>query len=111
MDWVYETFSVGCLVYSGAIVIEYMNYRADIKSRIQRIETGVVDIGLDFISEEKAAEKARSRVKRLRTEVNELRLQKTSFYRRLVCERERKQRLEMALFRKRLKRKEPLSSA
>ena len=111
MDWVYETLIVGCLAYAGAIVIDYVNYRDGITPRIQRIERGVVDIRLDFVSEEEAAEKARSRVHRLRTVVDELRRQKTSFYSRLVCERDRKQKLEMAVFRKRLKRKEPLSSA
>ena len=54
MDWVYETLIVGCLAYAGAIVIDYVNYRDGITPRIQRIERGVIDIGLDFVSEEEA---------------------------------------------------------
>ena len=111
MDWVYAGLIVGCLAYAGAIVIEYTNYRTSITPRIKQVEDGVLDVGLDFASEEEEADRVHGRITRLQSDVAELRRHKTALFGRLVTERERKQRLEIAVFRKRLKSKAPLVSA
>lgn len=111
MDWVYASLIVGCLAYAGAIIVEYTNYRTGITPKIQQIEDGVLDVGQDFVAEEEAANDTQSRISSLRMHVDELRRHKTALYGRLVTERERKQRLEIAMFRKRLKSKSPLVSA
>jgi hypothetical protein len=66
---------------------------------------------LEFAAEVQAADNASERVNRIRSELQELRRQKTSLFGKLVTERERKQRFEMAVFRKRLKGKERQLSA
>ena len=109
MDWVYAALIFGSLAYyARAIVIEYTNYRTSITARINQIEDGVLDVGLSFATEEEEADRVRSRINSLQSEVAELRHQKTALFIRLATERERKQRLEIAIFRKRLKSKEPL---
>lgn len=111
MDWLYAGLIIGCLAYAGAIVIEYANYRTAISPRISDSEEVAAGVGLEFAEEERAAEDLRARIHRLQADVDELRRQKTSLQGRLVTEKERKQRLEIAVFRKRLKSRQSLVSA
>ena len=111
MDWVYASLIIGCLAYAGSIVIEYTNHRTQITPRIKQVEDDAIDVGQAFASEEAASEDVRTRITRLRSDIDELRRQKTALFGRLVTERERKQRLEIAVFRKRLKNKQSLVSA
>jgi hypothetical protein len=111
MDWVFASLVVGCLAYAGSILVEYTNYRTGLTPRIKQVEDGVLDVGLEFAAEEEAADNVRTRISRQRMHVDELRRHKTALFGRLVTERERKQRLEIAVFRKRLKSKQPLLSA
>lgn len=111
MDWVYAALIVGCLTYAGAIIVDYTNYQTGITPRIRQVEEGALDMGIEFAAEEEAAERTKTRANRLQIHVDELRRQKTALQGRLVSELERKQRLEITIFRKRLKGKEPLLSA
>jgi hypothetical protein len=111
MDWVYAAIVFGSLAYVGAIVVDYLNYRTGITPRIRQVEEGALEASTEFAAEERAAEKIRTHANRLQLHVDELRRQKTALQGRLVSERERKQRLEITVFKKRLKGKEPLLSA
>ena len=111
MDWIYASLIVGCLAYVGAIIIEYAKHRTGITPRIKQVEDEAIGVGLNLASEEEAAEHIWTRINRLQMEVDEMCRQKTTTYGRLVAERERKQRFEIAVFRRRLKAKQPLVSA
>ncbi len=111
MDWVYAAIIVGCLAYAGTIIIDYVNRRTVVSPRIRQLEDGAVEVGLEFSAEEDAMEQIRMRASTLETQVNEQRLHRTAVKGGLVSERERKRRLEIAVFRKRLKSKEPLRLA
>ena len=111
MDWVYAALIVGCLTYAGAIIVDYTTYQTGITPRFRQVEEGALVVGIEFAAEEKAAEETKTRAGRLQIHVDGLRRQKTALKGRLVSERERKQRLEITVIKKRLRRKEPLLSA
>ena len=111
MDWAYAALIIGSLAYCGAIAIDFLNYRTGMTPRIKQVEEGVVDVGLEFATVVEATGHLNEQVNQLKADVQDLRRQKTSLFGRLVSERERKQRLEMAVFRKRLKGRERLLSA
>ena len=103
MDWAYAVLILGCFGYSGAITVEFLNLRTAVTPRIRRTEEDVMDVRLQFVVEEEAAEGVRMEVCRLKEHVEEMRRRCESLKSMIVSERERKQRLEMVLFRKRLK--------
>ena len=111
MDWFYAGLILGCLVYVGSILVEYTNYRTGITPKIKHVEDSAIKVGQDFVREEETTIDAQERVGKLKMHVDELRRHRTSLFSRLVTERERKQRLEIAVFRKRLKNKTPLLNA
>jgi prefoldin subunit 5 len=97
--------------YSGAIIVEFLNRRTAINPRIKQSEEDAIDVGLEFVVEEEAAESVRLEVCRLQEHVEEMRRRRESVKSMIVSERERKQRLEMILFRKRLKGRQSLAMA
>lgn len=111
MDWAYAALILGCFGYTGAIIVEFLNLRTAITPRIKDSEEELVDIGLEFAVEEEAAEHVRMEVCRLTDHVDEMRRRRTALKSMIASERERKQRLEMVLFRKRLKNRQALAVA
>ncbi len=111
MDWAYAALILGCFGYSGAIIVEFLNLRTAINPRIKQSEEDVIDIGLQFVVEEEVADGVRLEVCRLQEHVEEMRRRRESVKSMIVSERERKQRLEMLLFQKRLKGRQSLAMA
>jgi len=111
MDWAYAVLILGCFGYSGAIIVEFLNLRTAVTPRIRRTEEDVMDVRLQLVVEEEAAEGVRMEVCRLKEHVEEMRRRRESLKSMIVSERERKQRLEMVLFRKRLKSRQSMAMA
>ena len=111
MEWIFAALSVAALVYSGGIVVDYLNHTTSICPRIKKLEDGVADLNLESNAEHELLEDVDERVTNLKSLVNDLRRQTVEMRDRLKAERERKRRLEVAVFRKRLRSRESLATA
>ncbi len=111
MEWVYAAIVIGCLVYAGGIVIDYTNYSTGIQPRIRGLQEGISDLDLQANAEAEMLVETKKRTTDLKASVNDLRKQSVTMQVRLKDEKSRKQKLEMAVFRKRLKSRERLVSA
>ena len=111
MEWVYASLVIGCLVYAGGIVIDYTNYATGMRPRIRDLEEGISNLDLEANAEAERLVEVRKRTTELKTSVDDLRGQSVKLKVRLQGEKSRKQKLEMAVFKKRLKSRERLVSA
>ena len=111
MEWVYSALVIGCLVYAGGMVIDYTNYSIGIGPRIRGLQEGIADLDLEANAEAEMLIEVRKRTTDLRSSVDDLRGKSSRMKDRLLGEKSRKQKLEMAVFKKRLKSRERLVSA
>jgi hypothetical protein len=106
VEWVYAALVIGCLVYSGGMVIDYTNYAGGIGPRIRGLQEGISDLDLEANAEAEMLIEVRKRMTDLRASVDDLRGKSMRMKDRLRNEKSRKQKLEMAVFKKRLKSRE-----
>lgn len=103
MNLILATLIVGATIYGGAIVLQYLNYSARILPCISRLEEDVVRIGKAADTEEMCRVEIRDRIGDIRTDLGALQRGIVAMQGQVQAERERKQRLDMALFMERFK--------
>ena len=111
VEWVFAILVIGSLVCAGGIVIEYTNYATGMGSRIRALEDGISDLDLEANAEAELLVESKKRLTNLKASVDDLRRQSVTLRDRLKDAQSRKQKLDMAVFRKRLKLRERLVSA
>ena len=110
MEWIYATLVLVALVYAAAMTMEYMNHSTRVTPKIRSLEEGVVDLNLEANAEAELLDEVHVRIEDTRQVVTDLRRQTSEMRDRLRAEQERKRRLEIAVFRKRLRSRERLAA-
>ena len=103
MEWVFVALIVGTMVYSGSIVVEYFKCSIRIQTRLASLETGAVELGKESGDEETIQLEVHGRIDCLKESMQEFQGKIAELRGKQQAERDRKQKLEMEVFKKRLK--------
>ena len=107
MEWVFASLIVGAVIYAGTIAIDYFNYSSQIQPRISDLDRDVEDLSETVGAEEAQQLELQDRIEALNGSVESLQCDIAETRGRIQAERVRKQRLEMAFFKHRLKKRQP----
>lgn len=102
---VLAVFIVGALIYGGAMVLQYFNYAAQILPCISRLEEEVMRLGMVSDDEETHCVEIKDRMGDINRDLGTLQRDIVAMQGQIQAERERKQRLDMIVFKERLKGK------
>ena len=105
MEWVFVVLIIGAMIYAGTIFLEYTNYSIQIRPRIKHLQMEAVDLVCELDSEEVQSGEVQERISWLRSNVSDMSRRIVTLRRSIESESTKKQRIEIEVFKERLKGK------
>ena len=103
MAWILVVLIVGAMAYAAVIIVDYTNYTLQVQPRISKLDRNAAELEEEWNGEEATVHEIELRLKGLQDSVSALQHRSAELRGEVRGERERKQRLEMEVFKRRLK--------
>jgi chromosome segregation ATPase len=103
MAWILVVLIVGAMAYAAMIIVEYTNYTLQVRPRIAKLDRTAAELEEEWNGEEARVHEIELRSKGLQDCVSGLQRRTAELRGEVKGERDRKQRLEMEVFKRRLK--------